>query len=151
MTTTLSLFRPVGLFELKKIWDSGRKKFPPRLSGQPFFYPVLQWDYAVQIAQNWNTKDAHSGYCGFVTYFTLSSAFLNQFEIKQVGSKIHQEYWIPAEKLEQCNANIIGEIQVLQAFYGSQYQGERPDFFQKTPEEQKKLWYHLFYKKGDLQ
>lgn len=44
------LYRPVGLKELQLIIDSGYKKFPPRLSWQPIFYPVLNQAYAEQIA-----------------------------------------------------------------------------------------------------
>ena len=34
---------------------------------QPILYPVLTEDYAVQIARDWNTKDAASDYVGYVT------------------------------------------------------------------------------------
>ncbi|MEP0852893.1 MULTISPECIES: hypothetical protein [Cyanophyceae] len=52
----------------KKRWyliaESGYTAFPPRLPYQPIFYPVLTEAYAVQIARDWNTKDAASGYVG---------------------------------------------------------------------------------------
>jgi hypothetical protein len=42
----------------------------PRLDWQPIFYPVLNREYAVQIARDWNTKDAASGYVvGYVLRF----------------------------------------------------------------------------------
>ena len=65
------LYRPVGLKELELIADSGWRAFPPRLSWQPIFYPVLNEEYASQIASEWNTKDAFSGYCGIVTTFEI--------------------------------------------------------------------------------
>ncbi len=46
----MKLFRPVGIRELKLIKDSGMTKFPPRLPEQPIFYPVLNIEYARQIA-----------------------------------------------------------------------------------------------------
>lgn len=52
MLTTL--FRPVGLHELALLWDSGMREFPPRLPHQPIFYPVLNQDYACQIASTSN-------------------------------------------------------------------------------------------------
>jgi hypothetical protein len=37
-----TLYRPVGKKELELIRASGFRAFPPRLPGQPFFYPVLK-------------------------------------------------------------------------------------------------------------
>jgi hypothetical protein len=44
--------------------EAGFRQFPPRLSTQPIFYPVLSLEYAEQIARDWNTTDAASGYAG---------------------------------------------------------------------------------------
>ena len=38
---TTTLYRPVGSEELRLIAASGFREFPPRLPGQPIFYPVL--------------------------------------------------------------------------------------------------------------
>ena len=46
------LYRPVGLQELELIYDSGMKAFPARLPQQPIFYPVLQVEYARQVASD---------------------------------------------------------------------------------------------------
>ncbi len=46
------------------------------------FYPVLNQDYARQIARDWNTKDAPSGYAGYVTKFAVNSKYLAQYEIQ---------------------------------------------------------------------
>ena len=58
------LYRPVGTGELKLIEKSGFRRFPPRLPEQPFFYPVLNEQYAVEIASQWNVKynADHKGY-----------------------------------------------------------------------------------------
>ena len=56
-----TLYRPVGLTEMKLILDLNLKAFPPRLPEQPIFYPVLNKQYADQIASEWNTKDRFSG------------------------------------------------------------------------------------------
>ena len=50
------LYRPVGEQELALIRESGYTAFPPRLPEQPIFYPVLNEQYAVEIASKWNTK-----------------------------------------------------------------------------------------------
>jgi hypothetical protein len=76
---TSTLFRPVGLQELALIFDSGMREFPPRLPHQPIFYPVLERNYAIQIARDWNSLDEGSGFAGFVTRFKLVSSYLERF------------------------------------------------------------------------
>jgi hypothetical protein len=110
------LYRPVGRKELGLIRASGFRAFPPRLPGQPFFYPVLNKEYAVQIARDWNTKDETSGHKGYVLRFSVRSEFLSRYETHIVGSSMHREYWIPAADLEQFNSNIVGAITVLSQY-----------------------------------
>jgi hypothetical protein len=123
----MKLFRPVGIKEYELIKETQFTKFPPRLEGQPIFYPVLNREYAIEIAEKWNTKDEVSGYCGFVTEFEVDDQYISNFEVKTVGSKSHQEYWIPAEELEDFNDNIIGNIKVIDEFYGEKYSGKKMD------------------------
>jgi len=113
MTT---LYRPVGEKELTLIRDSGWREFPPRLPEQPIFYPLLEEEYAVQIARDWNTRDGGTGY---VLRFQVDSDYLAQFSVETVGSRIHRELWIPAEQLEQFNRHIVGAIEVVQEFHAS--------------------------------
>jgi len=120
-TDATVLYRPVGEAELKLVRESGFRAFPPRLSFQPIFYPVLNEEYATQIARDWNTRDEASGYVGYVTRFRVRASYLASYEVRQVGGQIHLEYWIPAEELEEFNRNILGEIEVIATFHG-----ERP-------------------------
>jgi len=53
---TTTLYRPVGQEELNLIRNSDYREFPPRLPHQPIFYPVINEEYATQIARDWNTK-----------------------------------------------------------------------------------------------
>jgi hypothetical protein len=122
---TKNLYRPVGQIELDLIKDSAYKSFPPRLSWQPIFYPVLDYDYACSIAKDWNTNDDLNGNVGYVTKFDISENYFNSFEIQNVGAKNHNEFWVPSEDLEEFNSNIIGTIQVVKAFYGENYKGEK--------------------------
>ena len=115
---TVTLFRPVGPKELELITQSGSREFPPRLPEQPIFYPVLSLEYAEQIARDWNAKDPRTGFRGFVTRFRVRASFLGRYEAKQVGTVLHQEYWIPAEDLAEFNANIVGSIEVVSDFSG---------------------------------
>jgi hypothetical protein len=112
------LYRPVGAVELSLIAASGFRAFPPRLSHQPIFYPVLSREYAEQIARDWNTRDEVSGFVGFVTEFSVSTAYLSRHQPRTVGSRAHQEYWIPADELEAFNRHLVGEIRVIAEFRG---------------------------------
>src|ERR1700730_1071650 len=105
MEETTVLFRPVGENELRLIAELGYREFPPRLPGQPIFYPVLNEEYATQIARDWNAKNSMSG-VGYVTRFEVNAAFLSSYQVQTVGSSLHKEYWIPAEELPQFNENI---------------------------------------------
>ena len=107
------LFRPVGPKELKLIEQSGWTKFPPRLPEQPIFYPVMNEDYAIQIARDWNVPASGSG---FVTKFAVQTDYVSKFDIQNVGGEIHNELWVPAEELEEFNNNIVGLIEVTKEF-----------------------------------
>lgn len=116
MTNTTTLYRPVGAREFVLLQNSAFEKWPPRLPEQPIFYPVTNEEYAVQIARDWNTKDATNGNVGYVTKFQISSDYLSRFEQQVVGGKEHTEYWIPAEQLEEFNTHIIGKITIIRKF-----------------------------------
>jgi hypothetical protein len=103
----------VGPQELELIHLSGYRAFPPRFPGQPIFYPVLNMNYAVQIARDWNARDSGAGY---VTRFRVRTDFILRYPVQTVGDAIHQELWIPAEELPALNQNIVGEIDVIATF-----------------------------------
>ena len=111
-----TLYRPVGRKELELIRQSRFREFPPRLGSQPFFYPVLNQEYAIQIARDWNTKDEASGYEGYVLKFDVRADFLSRYEVHTVGDSKHREYWIPAAELDAFNRNIVGIIEVVRDF-----------------------------------
>lgn len=114
---TTTLFRPVGQAELDLIAASDWRSFPPRLDWQPIFYPVLTEDYAIRIARDWNTKDAASGYVGYVLRFHVRRSYLNRHEPHEAGGKDLREYWIPAEELDEFNTNIVGRIELIHEFH----------------------------------
>ena len=107
------LYRPVGPKELELIKQSGWTKFPPRLPEQPIFYPVMNEEYAIQIARDWNVPASGSG---FVTKFAVMTEYASKFEIQNVGGEIHNELWVPAEEIEEFNSNIVGHIEVTKEF-----------------------------------
>lgn len=111
---TVVLYRPVGPKELELIKESGWKKFPPRLSWQPIFYPVLNEEYAIQIARDWNVGESGAG---FVTRFLIKGEYIKKFAVQNVGGEIHNELWVPAEELEEFNSHLVGLIEVTKEFY----------------------------------
>jgi hypothetical protein len=108
---TITLFRPTGEAELVLIRETGWKAFPPRLPEQPIFYPVLTQEYATQIARDWNTKDGGTGY---VLKFQVEKEYIDRYPVRTAGARIHQEYWIPAEELEEFNRHIVGWIEIIE-------------------------------------
>lgn len=143
---TLTLYRPVGLEEMLLILEVEPQAFPPRLPDQPYFYPVLNDSYAHQIARDWNTKDKASGYAGFVTCFEVDADYVNQFEVKTVGAAEHKELWVPADKLVEFNTHIHGNINVIAAYYGDDYQGARHEFRDMAADGMFKFLYELVLK-----
>ena len=112
------LYRPVGQREHELIEASGFRRFPPRLPGQPFFYPVTNETYATEIARDWNTKDEQSAFVGYVLRFRVQSEFLTRYPVRIVGAAIHQEYWVPAAELEEFDEHIEGTIEQVACFRG---------------------------------
>ncbi len=121
------LYRPVSLQELALIYDSEMKAFPAHLPQQPVFYPVLQLEYARQVASEWNAESGQAA--GYVTQFKVDDSYLSQFEKHTVGESPYQEFWIPAEELEEFNQHISGHIKVLEAYFGNAFEGFVPEKF----------------------
>ena len=118
------LYRPTGLAELRLVAQAGWIAWPPRLADQPIFYPVLTLAYARRIAQDWNSKDALSGYVGFVTRFEIDEAFATKYPIQLAGGRSHEELWVPADELVEFNDHIVGKIEVIESYPGPRFLGE---------------------------
>ncbi len=109
----VEMFRPTGPQELALVEATGFKRWPPRLPEQPIFYPVTNEEYAAQIAERWNVPSSGVGY---VTRFSVKKRFADRYPVQQVGGSTHQEWWIPAEDLDELNDNIVGRIEVVREF-----------------------------------
>jgi hypothetical protein len=113
---TVTLWPPTGPEELALVEASGWRAWPPRLPEQPIFYPVLNEEYAIRIAREWNVPASGVGY---VTRFRIDEAFACRFPVRQVGTAGGAwilELWVPAEELEEFNAHIVGLIEVVHEF-----------------------------------
>ncbi|WP_203834979.1 hypothetical protein [Winogradskya humida] len=109
----LTLWRPTGPTELELVRATGWRRWPPRLPDQPIFYPVLNEDYAIKIARDWNVPASGVGY---VTRFELDAAFAARYPVRQAGGSTILELWVPAEELDEFNDHIVGEIKVVHEF-----------------------------------
>lgn len=103
------------------IFDAGMRAFPPRLPQQPIFYPVLNQEYAEQIARDWNTKEDDAA--GYVTRFEVPDCLAERYQRQIVGGTKHEEWWVPAEDLVAFNAALLHPITVEAAFFGSAFRG----------------------------
>ncbi|MEU8007689.1 ADP-ribosylation/crystallin J1 [Catellatospora sp. NPDC049111] len=115
MTETLTLWRPTGPKELALVEESGWRAWPPRLPDQPIFYPVLNEQYAIMIARDWNVPASGSGY---VTRFAVDRQFAQRYPVQQVGGRDILELWVPAEELAEFNRHLVGLIEVVHEFHG---------------------------------
>jgi hypothetical protein len=113
VTETLTLWRPTGPQELALVEATGFRRWPPRLPDQPIFYPVMDEQYAVRIARDWNVRASGVGY---VTRFEVEAHFAARYDVHQVGGDSILELWVPAEELEEFNDHIVGLIEVVAEF-----------------------------------
>lgn len=112
----MELWRPVGQAELDLIAAADWRAFPPRLPGQPIFYPVLNEAYATKIARDWNTKDPASGHVGHVVRFAVERDYVQRYEPQRVGGRGIDELWVPADELDAFNAHIVGRIELVATY-----------------------------------
>jgi hypothetical protein len=113
----MKLFRPVGRNELAMIEAADMAAFPPRLPDQPIFYPVLNFEYAEQIARDWNSTRENHAFVGYVTEFDVDDAFVGRYATQTAGAaSLHRELWVPAEELDEFNRHIIGKIRVVATY-----------------------------------
>ena len=110
---TVTLWRPTGPRQFVLVEASGWREGPPRQADQPIFYPVLNEDYAIRVARDWNVKTSGVDY---VTRFEVQKDFLDQYDVQQAGGQTILEYWIPAEDLDEFNRHIVGQIEVVREF-----------------------------------
>ncbi|MBV6697254.1 ADP-ribosylation/crystallin J1 [Kitasatospora aureofaciens] len=110
---TTTLWRPIGPEELALVEAADWRAWPPRLPEQPIFYPVLNEDYAIRIARDWNVPASGVGY---VTRFEVDAAFLARYPVQQAGGRTILELWVPAEELDEFNRHIVGRIEVVHEF-----------------------------------
>ena len=109
---------------MRLVREAGWRAWPPRLPDQPIFYPVTTFEYAEKIARDWNSTRAKPDNFGFVTKFEVSDAISEKYPVEDAGGRSHQELWVPAEELEEFNACIVGEIEVVAIYRDGEHQSD---------------------------
>lgn len=104
------MYRPTGPEEYLLIAESDFTKWPPRLEGQPIFYPVTNESYAREITEQWNIRDSGVGY---VFRFLVERSFAEKYNVEKVGGQNHTEWWIPSERMDELNNAIVGKIELI--------------------------------------
>ncbi|MGH8880564.1 MAG: hypothetical protein ACRD0P_24945 [Stackebrandtia sp.] len=110
---TTTLWRPTGSRELDLVERAEWRAWPTRLADQPIFYPVLNEDYAIRIAREWNVP---AGGSGFVTKFHVDTSYARTLPTQRAGGADKLELWIPAERLAEFNEHLVGTIEVTHRF-----------------------------------
>lgn len=101
------------------IAQAGFRAFPPRLAHQPIFYPVLNVEYATQIAREWNTQDENSGFAGFVTRFEVEAGYIGKFAVQVISPPHRPGDFVycccPVYRLDAAAASLCRGAAVLSA------------------------------------
>lgn len=74
-------------------------------------------------SSNWATATADRTY---VTEFDVDDSYGSRFPRRVVGSRRHEELWVPSEELAEFNRHIEGPIRVTAAFFGEGFTGVVP-------------------------
>jgi len=53
--------------------------------------------------------------------FSIDAAHFESYAVENVGAEMHNELWVPAEALAVFNEHITGGIEVVAAFFGTQF------------------------------
>lgn len=74
-----------------------------RLADQSNFYPVLNKQYAIRIAREWNVPSCRAAY---VTRFHLETG-CTPIPSQRGGGRSIVELWVRAEELTDFNSHIV--------------------------------------------
>ncbi|GDY80405.1 hypothetical protein SAV31267_098900 [Streptomyces avermitilis] len=80
--------------------------------GQPFFYRPQRG----LRGQDRAGLEREARRAGFVTRFEVESQFLRRYPVRQAGGQTILELWVPAAELDDFNAHMAGEIEVVHEF-----------------------------------
>lgn len=85
------LYRPVGSKRIGADKEKQLSQISTEINGTAYFYPVLNEQYATEIASSWNVK-YNEDHRGYVTKFEVDDQYCGQFEVHQVGARTIRSY-----------------------------------------------------------
>ena len=103
----------LGVVNPQLIQASPWRGLPPRLPGHPTFYPLLNEEYATQIARDWNANRDGGGY---VTRFRVKAEFARWYEPQTVGAAVHKELWVPPKSSRSSTNTSLVKSKSSQSF-----------------------------------
>ncbi|MDW3849419.1 ADP-ribosylation/crystallin J1 [Micromonospora sp. BRA006-A] len=109
---TTVLWRPLGQQELGLVREAGGHRWPPLPPEQTHFFPMLDEDFAIRAAQDWNLF----GPVRYVARFHVETGFLGRYSTRSFGGSAAPMLWVAAEELDEFNAHIVGSIEVIHEF-----------------------------------
>jgi hypothetical protein len=120
----ITLYRPVEIDELARIFDSGMRAIPFNRPDFPACYAAMtDFDLASQIARDFSKTSALKA--GYVVSFTIDSDSASQYE-HELGGEKERDYrilWVPPEELDTFNGHIEGLIEVDAAYFEDGFTG----------------------------
>ncbi len=112
--------------ELREIFHTGLRHFPPRGPGNPIFWPSPAARDAAHLAL-FSEQHRPPHYAGYVLAFSFTPQVTNDLEFytrRTPGGRTIVE--IPAKQFDVFNRQILAPIRVIGAVFGPGYQGEIP-------------------------
>lgn len=103
------MFRPVTPEQRRGLEELSFQTWPECPPGLIFFEPLTHAEFARKVLDQYQETEAGEG---ILTRFLVKPAFAEQFPVHVVGGPRQAEWRIPAERLSELNANLVGAIEV---------------------------------------
>lgn len=117
--TTKTLYRPVGEKEMILIIESNYKKIPNSEEWKDFLSLETNKHAAKRYAKTYY-RGAHTNYLGFVIEFEVTEAEYEKWDDKS-KDEYEKKIYVPKNKLEDFNEQIVGEIKATHLFVGYEF------------------------------
>jgi len=122
------LYRAIGLSEMLQILEEEPHQLPETFAYSATICLMLSESHAHKIAQDYKSHDTNTGYAGFVIRFHVDATYLNQLETNTITDSGETFLQIPTEQLSELNRHIVGNIEMVAAYYGDHYEGAPHNF-----------------------
>jgi len=121
---SLILYRPLGLQELRSLYQSQLRAYPRRLLGQPNLRLVKTEASARKSAEGWSTPNG--ALAAFVTRCAIPERYAATFAPPTDEVRSEDELMVPTERLIEFNGKLDSPICVVAAYYGGRFTSYAP-------------------------